>query len=207
MKLKFFIDTHKGATAFFVLILMAIYGQWDNPTAWVYLALHGAYGFLWVLKSRIFPDQAWEERTSLAYGVFAIWGGLSLYWVAPWLLTFRAVQAPGWYLALCTGLYALGVFFHFSSDMQKHVHLQLRPGELITGGMFSRTRSPNYFGELLIYGGFGLLAMHWLPVAILALWVVAYWLPRMRRKDRILSQLPGFDSYKARTRLFIPFIF
>jgi protein-S-isoprenylcysteine O-methyltransferase Ste14 len=207
MKQKFFIDTHKGATAFFVLILMAVYGQWQNPTAWIYLALHGTYGFLWVLKSRIFPDRAWEEQTSLAYGVFAIWGSLSLYWVAPWLLMARGVQAPGWYLALCISLYAFGVFFHFSTDMQKHACLQLRPGELITDGMFARVRNLNYFGELLIYGGFGLLAMHWLPMVILALWVVAYWLPRMRKKDQVLAQLPGFAPYKTHTRLFIPFIF
>ena len=57
MKQKFYIDTHKGVTALFVLLLMAIFNQWQNPTAWVYLALHGTYGVCWVLKSRIFPDR------------------------------------------------------------------------------------------------------------------------------------------------------
>ena len=40
MKFKFFVDSHKGATAFFVLAVMALFNQWSNPTAWVYLALH-----------------------------------------------------------------------------------------------------------------------------------------------------------------------
>lgn len=189
-----------------MLALMAIFDQWRNPTAWVYLALHGAYGFMWVLKSRVFPDRAWEEQTSLAYGL-VIWGGLSLYWVGGGMVMALDVQAPAWYLGMCISMYVFGVFAHFSSDMQKHVALRLRPDQLITDGLFARTRNINYFGELLIYAGFGLLAMHWLPMAILALWVIAVWLPRMRKKDRVLAQYDGFEAYRERSKLFIPFIF
>ena len=206
MKQKHFIDLHKGATAIFVLLLMAFYNQWDNPTAWLYLALHGAYGILWILKSRIFPDQAWEQKTGLGYGL-VIWAGLSLYWVAPWMLVAWHVQAPGWYQGLCVAIYAFGVFFHFAADMQKHTSLKLRPGQLIEDGLFSRTRNPNYFGELLIYAGFGLLAMHWAPVVILLAWVGVYWLPRMHKKDQVLARLPGFEAYRQRSKLFIPFLF
>jgi len=113
MKQKHFINSQKLMTAFVVLALMAIYDQWQNPTAWIYLALHGTYGFLWLMKSRIFPDLAWEQKTSLLYGL-AIWSGLSLYWIAAWLLMARSVQAPGWYLAMCVSMYAFGVFAHFS---------------------------------------------------------------------------------------------
>jgi steroid 5-alpha reductase family enzyme len=206
MKQKFYIDTHKGVTALFVLLLMAIFNQWHNPTAWVYLALHGTYGILWVLKSRIFPDRQWEQPASLAYGL-VIWGGLSLYWVAPVIITYGNVQAPGWYMALCTSLFSFGLFFHFATDMQKYTALKLKPGSLITDGMFAYSRNMNYFGELLIYGGFGLLAMHWLPVLILLVWIVFVWLPNMRKKDRSLARYPEFEAYKARTRRFIPFIY
>jgi protein-S-isoprenylcysteine O-methyltransferase Ste14 len=204
MKQKWFIDSHKAATFLFVLILMAVYDQWRNPTAWVYLALHGTYGMLWVLKSRIFPDRQWEQDTGLGYGLF-IWLGLSLYWIAPWLLTSRGVEAPPWYLGLCISLYALGVFFHFSADMQKHTALKLRP-ELITDGLFARIRNPNYFGELLIYLGFGLLAMHWAPLLVIAVFLAVIWVPNMRRKDRSLARYPGFEEYKEHTKLLIPFV-
>jgi protein-S-isoprenylcysteine O-methyltransferase Ste14 len=206
MKQKHFIDSHKGATGGFVLLLIALYGQWDNPTAWVYLALHGAYGALWVLKSRIFPDKQWERPASLGYGL-VIWGGLSLYWLAPWLLLARGVHAPAWYLGGCVALYTLGVFLHFAADMQKHTFLRLRPGELMTDGLWSHVRNPNYLGELLIYLGFGLLAMHWAPLIIVLLFVLFVWLPNMRRKDRSLARYPEFAAYKARTRLLIPFVF
>ena len=204
MKQSTFIDSHKAATFVAVLILMALHDQWQNPTAWLYLALHGTYGLLWVLKSRIFPDPQWQQSTGLGYGL-VIWAGLTLYWIAPWLLTSQGVQAPAWYLGLCTSLYAFGVFFHFASDMQKHTALKLQPG-LITDGFFSLCRNPNYFGELLIYLGFGLLAMHWLPLVVILLYLGFVWLPNMHKKDRSLSRYAEFAEYKNSTKLFIPFL-
>jgi protein-S-isoprenylcysteine O-methyltransferase Ste14 len=206
MKQKHFIDFHKGITGLYVLLLISAYRQWDNPTAWLYLALHGTYGVLWVLKSRIFPDRQWEQPTGWGYGL-VIWGGLSLYWIAPWLLVSRGGNAPGWYQAMCVSMYAFGVFFHFAADMQKTTALQLKPGELITGGLMSRVRNMNYFGELLIYAGFGLLAMHWLPLVVLLVWIALIWLPNMRKKDRSLGRFAGFKAYQERTKLFIPYLF
>jgi len=206
MKQKHFIDSHKAATGIFILVMIALYRQWQNPTAWIYLALHGTYGILWVLKSSIFPDRQWEQRTGWGYGL-VIWGGLTLYWVAPWMLLWRGVQAPAWYVGMCVSMYSFGVFFHFASDMQKYTALQLQPDRLITGGLFSRLRNTNYFGELLIYTAFALLAMHWLPLLVLLVWIAAIWLPNMRRKDRVLSGFSDFNTYKERTSLFIPFIF
>ena len=118
LKFAWSVNLHKGMTAFVVLLLMLIYRNFSTA-AWVYLALHGTYGFLWVLKSRIFPDQAWEKETSLAFGLVT-WGGLSLYWIAPWLLVSRNVHAPGWYLALCISMYSFGVFTHFATDMPRY---------------------------------------------------------------------------------------
>jgi hypothetical protein len=52
-------------TAFYILGLMAFFGTWDNSTAWIYLALHGTYGFLWVWKNRILLDKNWERKVSV----------------------------------------------------------------------------------------------------------------------------------------------
>ncbi len=204
MRQKHFIDSHKGVTPLAILALMFHYDQWENPSAWVYLALHGTYGILWVLKSRIFGDKNWEQPTGLPYGL-VIWGGLTLYWLAPWILCAKAIQAPLWWLCICTSVYALGVFFHFASDMQKDTELRLKKG-LIQTGLWSRCRNPNYFGELLIYLGFGMIPMHWAPLAVLAAMVLFLWVPNMRRKDSSLSRYAEFAAYKARSKLFIPFV-
>jgi protein-S-isoprenylcysteine O-methyltransferase Ste14 len=206
MKQKFFIDSHKGFTWLIILAMMALYGQWDNVTAWTYLALHGTYGLLWVLKSHIFPDKSWEKRISWRYGL-ANWAFLSLYWIAPWLLISRGVVSPPWYIGLCASLFTFGAFLHFSTDMQKHTTLANEPNTLITDGMFARSRNLNYFGELLIYLGFGLLVMHWAPIAIIGIALLGVWLPNMIRKDRSLARYPEFAAYRRRTKLFIPFLF
>lgn len=205
MKQKYFIDSNKAVTFTVILAMMAVYDHWSNTTAWVYLALHGTYGILWLVKSNVFPDKKWEQSTSLWYGL-VIWGGLALYWVAPWIIISQDVMAPNWFMAVCISLYVFGIFLHFTSDIQKFVSLKLRPNHLITAGLWSKVRNPNYFGELLIYGCFGLLAMHWLPIGILVLWVIVIWIPNMRKKDQSLSRYPDFEAYKSRTKFFIPFI-
>lgn len=202
---KHFIDSHKALTPVAVIIMIVYYQRWENPTGWAYLALHGTYGVLWMMKSRIFPDKQWEKRSSLAYGLL-IWAGLSLYWIAPWLITSQNIMTPMWYMASCVTIYTIGIFFHFTSDMQKHTALSLRPGHLVTSGLWKYSRNPNYFGELLIYLGFSLLAMHWIPIAALGLFMTAVWIPNMIRKDRSLSRYPEFAAYKARTKWLIPFV-
>jgi steroid 5-alpha reductase family enzyme len=204
MKKRFFIDSHKGFTGIIVLILMAAYNQWDNTTAWVYLALHGSYGLLWNLKSKIFPDRQWEQSTPLWWGIVYYWGGLTFYLSSAYLITSRGTQVPPWLLALAIFLYAIGVFYHFSTDMQKHIALQLQPGKLITDGMMANTRNLNYWGEFLIYGSFALLAMHWFPFVFLLGAFFVEWLPNMRRKDQSLSRYPEFSVYKKQTKRFIP---
>jgi protein-S-isoprenylcysteine O-methyltransferase Ste14 len=206
MKQKHFIDSHKGVTFIAILALMAYFNQWNNPTAWVYLALHGTYGILWVLKSQVFPDINWEKKTSPWYGL-VIWASLTLYWIPPFLLLSRSVQAPAWLLGLAVSVNVLGVFLHYTSDMQKYTALKLNPGHLITDGMLARVRNINYFGELLIYAAFASLAMTWLAFVPLALFVAAYWFPNMLRKEKVLSKFPEFEEYKRKSKLFLPFLF
>jgi protein-S-isoprenylcysteine O-methyltransferase Ste14 len=158
-----------------------------------------------VWKSRIFPDRSWERRASLGHGL-VIWFGLLLSWITLWLVTCGGVQAPHPLLAGATSLFVIGVFLHFTTDMQKHTALTMNPEHLITTGMMAHTRNLNYFGELLIYLALGWLAMHWLPLLGLLAFVIFVWVPNMRRKDRSLARYPEFEGYRRSTKWFIPFI-
>ena len=206
MKLNFYIMSHKGLTGFVVLGLIAVYYQWDNPTAWVYLGLHASYGILWILKGFCFPDPQWSKPTNPAYGILVGWGSLTTYWIAPWLLCKYNVQAPMWLITTCIVGYVLGIFFHFTADMQKFTALKYYPEHLVMDGVWPISRNPNYFGEFLIYFSMGCLTLHWLPLAILSLWVLVYWYPNMVKKDRSLSRYPEFKNYAKRTKRFIPYL-
>ena len=205
MKQKHFIDSHKGATAPAVFFLIWYFGQWDNATAWIYLAIHGTYGIMWVLKSAIFPDKTWEAKCSIWYGLY-IWGGLSMYWISPWIIMSTPVENSPIFLGFIVALFAMGVFFHYAADMQKHAYLQLNPGKLITDGLMKKCRNTNYFGELLIYLSFALMTQHWIPLAVLATFMAIIWFPNMRRKDKSLSRYPDYEEYKKRSSLLIPFL-
>jgi len=200
------IDAFKIGTGPFVLTCMAVFHRWDSESAWLYLAMHGMYGVLWVLKGRIFPDRSWEQRLRARRGAFLV-VGLASYWLAPFLLTARGHEAAPALGGACVAAFGAGVFLHFTADMQKHIQLALRPGYLITGGLWRRVRNPNYLGELLIYLSFAALSQQLAAFVVLAVAVAAEWLPKMRKKDASLARYPEFAAYRARTALLIPWVF
>ena len=121
--------------------------------------------------------------------------GLALYWGTPWMICAWKIHAPLWFVSLCVSIFSVGVFLHFAADMQKDATLKLKRG-LITDGLFARTRNPNYLGELLIYGGFSALSMHWYPFAVLGVFMVAVWIPNMLKKDKSISRHEGGTTTK-----------
>ena len=201
MQLRHVINLHKGTTALVIGALMLAYAN-GSLGAWVYLALHGTYGMLWLLKERIFPDRQWQQPIGWV-GAVVMFLVLALYWLAPFLLISSGAVPPMPLVALAIALNLLGVFLHFGSDAQKLFALKLQPG-LIDDGFFARSRNTNYLGELLIYLSFSLLAMHWLPYAVLAGFAFAVFLPNMRKKDESLSRYPGFAAYRERSGLLLP---
>jgi len=211
-KQKYFIDIHKGITPLFIISLIFFFDQWDNQIALLYLSLHGTYGLLWITKSYIYPDKQWESRVSIFYGLL-IWCSLSLYWLSPYLIVTNTnilpifEDPPFIYFSICISMYILGIFLHFTSDMQKYIYLKLKPGVLITDYMFSKVRNTNYLGEFFIYLGFVLLACDWLPLLALLLFIIIVWIPNMIKKDKSLSRYNNFKDYKSKTKIFFPFLY
>jgi steroid 5-alpha reductase family enzyme len=201
MKIKHAINWHKFLTFLIILGLMAFYNDFAL-LAWIYLALHGTYGLMWLIKDRLYPDQQWEKEISVVMGIFTFIV-LGLYWVAPFIIISGNVTATAPLISVAIAINIIGVLLHYGSDAQKYFTLKYREG-LITEGFFSRSRNPNYLGEILIYLSFALLAQHWLPFLILGGFVAGIFIPNMRKKDQSLSRYPEFDAYKANSGLLLP---
>jgi steroid 5-alpha reductase family enzyme len=195
---------HKILVAPTVLAMMAFYRNWDT-LPFVYLALHGTYTLLWLIKYALFRDKSFEERLPIAIGVLFVFLPLEAYLIAPYLLISRRVTLAPYVLAIILFLYIMGVFLHFVSDAQKYFVLRERRG-LITDGLFRRTRNPNYLGEFFIYLSYALLSAHWLPLVVLAGWMTSFFV-RMRKKDKSLSRYPEFAQYRETSGLFFPTVF
>jgi hypothetical protein len=91
MKIKHAINLSKGLTFWVILGMMILYQNFTLGS-WVYLALHGTYGFLWLLKDRIYPDKQWEQEISIPQG-FLVFGLVCLYWVAPFILISSGISS------------------------------------------------------------------------------------------------------------------
>ncbi len=195
------------ATMLPFLLGLAWYTGNTSTAAWVYLALHGGYGVIWLLKDLAFPDQRWQVRVTIPAAIASLAGVLGWYSLFGWLMFTRPTPTyplaePIW-LSLCVLLNLVGTAIMLAADAQKYFTLKARPG-LITDGMFRYVRHPNYLGEMMLYASFALLIQHWLPWVVLgAVWSVVF-APNMAAKERSLARHPGWAEYRARTRWLIP---
>lgn len=202
LKVYHTVNFHKIFTAFLIFGMMYWYGNW-SIAAWVYVALHGIYGYCWLIKDFGFRDHQLEAGISLL-GTTGLYVGLiGLYWIIPWLFVSRHVEPSNVDLFFAICLHTLGVVVMIASDCQRHFTLQYRKG-LITGGMFRYTRNPNYLGEVMLYASYAYLADHWLAWLLIGYMTFFAFLPRLYRKDVSLSRHPGWREYKHQTGLLVP---
>ena len=205
MKLNQIINLHKGLTPLVVVGMMIIFNNFTT-LPFVYLALHGTYGLLWLLKEKIFPDPYFKEKinflTSVTGFIF-----LGSYWIAPYILIQSQESVPeikmNIIIAASVSINVIGVFLHFASDAQKYFSLKLKK-DLIKDGFFKNIRNTNYLGEILIYLSFAILSMSFIPFVILAIFFFIVFLPRMIKKDKSLTKYNSFEEYKKKTGLIFP---
>ena len=111
-KFSWVINFQKGGT-FFLLGLLMWYYQNNSAGAWIFLAMHGSYGLVWLLKDLAFPDPNWQKRITIGAGINAFLFVLGPYWLFGWLLISGVSQPDyplpqyAWY-ALCVSLCILG---------------------------------------------------------------------------------------------------
>ncbi|HOY34143.1 MAG TPA: DUF1295 domain-containing protein [Aquabacterium sp.] len=208
-KLAWVVNFQKCGTFFFLGALMAWYGN-TSTAAWIYLALHGGYGLVWLLKDMTFPDPSWQERVTIGGGINAFLFVLGPYWLFGWLLISGVskphypLPEPMWF-CLCITLCLLGAVFMIAADAQKFYTLRVKRG-LITDGLHRYVRHPNYLGEMMIYGSFAMMVWHWFPVLVLA-WVwCGLFAVNMLLKEASMSRYPEWAAYKQRSWWLIPFV-
>lgn len=71
MKTAVYINLHKVLVIPIVLGLMWHFDNW-SVEAFVYLAMHGTYTVLWIVKHMLFSDKRFEEKQPLWIGVVFI---------------------------------------------------------------------------------------------------------------------------------------
>ncbi|MCB1554783.1 MAG: DUF1295 domain-containing protein [Xanthomonadales bacterium] len=208
-KLAWVVNFQKAGTFFALGTMIAWYGN-ASTAAWIYLALHGTYGLVWLLKDLCFPDPSWQARVTIGGGINAFLFVLGPYWLFGWLLISGVAPAryplpePVWF-CLCISLCLFGSALMIAADAQKYFTLRVQRG-LITDGVHAWIRHPNYLGEMMIYGSFALLVWHWFPALVLAFVWVGVFAVNMVMKEASLSRYPEWADYRKRTWWLVPFV-
>ena len=121
LKFAWVINFQKTGTFFYILLLMNYYQNF-SVDACVYLALHGMYGFCWMLKHFAFPDRSWEKKVTIGGGLMAFVLVLGLYWVFQYLL-ISGILGPDQkmdsltILTAAISLHTLGVVIMMTADL------------------------------------------------------------------------------------------
>lgn len=204
LRLKNVINFQKGGTFLYVLFLMKYYNNY-NVTSYIYLALHGTYGLIWLIKDRIMPDQSWERRITLPSAFFSFAAVLGPYWIFPYFTVKNRLDASNLTLFSAVSLHTLGVVLMMASDSQKYFTLQIQR-KLISNGWFAKVRNTNYLGEMMIYFSYALLSRRKESFLILSyIWSLLF-IPNMMNKDNRILKKDGGPEYIKNSSMLLPFI-
>lgn len=126
--MRYTINVFKGATFLWVLILMN-YFQNFSTGMYLYLFLHGTYGFAWLAKDLIFPDPRFMQVVSIGASVNCFLF-LTLYWtISIPLAAGLGISEPSLArVVLLVVLYLGGLVLMLGSDYQKSEILKRKKG-------------------------------------------------------------------------------
>lgn len=153
-------------------------------------------------------------RLKAFLNVFVLQGVLLLIVSLPILLVNTGTSTVvGWWTVLGIIIWVIGFGYEVIGDYQL-AQFKKNPenkGKLLTTGLWSTTRHPNYFGEALSWWGVFLVTLNesrnmWgiigpIVITLLLLFVSGVPLLEKKYKDR-----PDFKAYAKKTAKFVPFI-
>jgi protein-S-isoprenylcysteine O-methyltransferase Ste14 len=200
------INTAKVLTILCLLGLAAGFGVSDLRQG-IYLCLHISYCLWWLLEQWIYPQrrQILDQAMGVAGFSFTL-VFVGLIYALPGYFAFTN-PAPMSLLevAIALPLFIFGSLINASADVQKMTAKQYG-AELVQDGIWRLARNINYFGDLLRYLSFAVVAgspwAYGVPVLVALLYG-----QRMRQKEQSMPEkYPEYSGYQQAIARLIPFI-
>jgi|694.fasta_scaffold84590_4 steroid 5-alpha reductase family enzyme len=168
-------------------------------------------------KQEDFRYRAWRET----WGKHFVWRSfLQVFllqgffmWLISLPIQITAIdEKAGWNVWIWAGIlvWLIGFYFQATADAQlKKFMTHRKKGEILQTGLWKYSRHPNYFGEILMWWGIGIIAgplehgwLGWIgPLTITWLLAKVSGVPMLERKYR---NHPEFEEYKSRTPALLP---
>jgi len=173
----------------------------------IYLCLHISYCLWWLLEQWIYPKrrQIFNQSAGMAgFSFTLIFVGL-LYALPGYFAFTNPAPMSLLEVAIALPLFIFGSLINASADVQKMTAKQYG-AELVQDGIWRLARNINYFGDLLRYLSFAVVAgspwAYGVPVLVALLYG-----QRMRQKEQSMPEkYPEYGEYQQASARLIPFI-
>jgi steroid 5-alpha reductase family enzyme len=191
------------------LLLGALVSAWGLRLG-LYLAWrnlgHGEDKRYTAMRTRHGPAWWWRSL----FVVFGLQGFLAF--VVSWPIRAVATSpASDWSAldAVATALVLLGLAFETVGDLQLARFKRSAPrGAIMDRGLWRYTRHPNYFGDFVVWLGFGLFGLGvgawWSLLGPLVMTVLLVKVSGKELLEKGMAARPGYADYVARTSGFFP---
>ena len=114
----YIVNFNKG-TMFFYLYGLMVYFDNFSTGAWIYLALHGSYGFFWVFKDTVFPDPGFMQKISFMSFIFvSVVGLIPYYLLGYWMMSKTGAdrEVPNERMFVATVVFIQGLVYTVLTD-------------------------------------------------------------------------------------------
>ena len=166
-----------------------------------------------------FRYRAWRQQWKFFYlrsflQVFMLQGFFMLIISAPlWMIGYSDGGRLGPWDTLGLILFGTGFLIEALADYQLEEFRKdpANRGKLMTTGLWAVSRHPNYFGEALLWWGFGLYAMGmpggWVALAgPLMITLLLRFVSGVPMMEKNFASHPDWPAYRERTAAFVPFV-
>jgi len=181
----------------------------------------GSFLFLRVLKDK--EDKRFSEWKKSFHMFLRVWTLQGL-WVfltsiaGVTAITSRKIIDPDIFLYIGSLFWVFGFLFESIADYQKRKFRSKNPNQFINTGLWSLSRHPNYFGEIILWCGIALIAFPTLTgtqfVSLVSPIFVFLLLTRVsgvhileKHSDEIWGKKKDYNNYKEKTPVLFPKIF
>ena len=180
--------------------------------------------FLFIRVLKVGEDRRFREAKK-SFSKYLVWWTMSALWV--FLTTANAltlivnnkklVNQPIFYLGLL--IWFIGILFEIIADEQKRRFRlnEKNSGKYISSGLWSISRHPNYFGEIILWIGIAIISLPTLSgfqyVTLISPLFIYLLLTRIsgvnlleESSDKKWGDLQEYEQYKRETPVLVPFI-
>ncbi len=201
------INTAKILTILLLIAFALVFGIQDLRQV-LYMCLHISYCLWWLVEQWFYPvrrQQMFSEPVGVGGFIISLLF-IGFFYTLPGYLAFTNPEPISLLtVAVALPLFIFGTLINASADIQKLTAKQYGAG-LVRDGIWRFSRNINYFGDLLRYVSFSVVAgsiwAYVVPVSIALLY-----LQRIFQKEQSMPQkYQDYQEYQQSSTRLIPFI-